>query len=102
MGCSFFKFRLTVTHVLTLLSPSTAHTHTLMLESNYTAHSSDKNSPSTGPESHMVLVLMTLKAVLSLSMGIGAETPESGRKGSFFGHINMHYFYCAFLPSLWY
>ena len=102
MGCYFFKFRLTITHMYSCFRVQALPIHTLMLESNYTAHSSDKNSPSTGPESHMVLVLMTLKAVLSLSMGIGAETPESGRKGSFFGHINMHYFYCVFLPSLWY
>ena len=38
------------------------------LESNYTAHSSDQNSFSTGPESHTALT--TLYAMLSLSTDV--------------------------------
>ena len=44
------------------------HIRTLTLESNYTAHSSDQNSPSTGPESHTALT--TPNTVLSLSTDV--------------------------------
>ena len=44
------------------------HIHSLTLESNYTAHSSDQNSSSTGPESHTALT--TPKTVLSLSIDV--------------------------------
>ena len=63
--CSFFKFRRTITHTYSRFRVQALHIHTLMLESNYTAYSSDQNSPSTGPESHTAL--MTLKTVLSLT-----------------------------------
>ena len=70
MGCSFFKFRLTITHVYSRfrIQALHIHIHTLTLESNYTAHLSEQNSPSTGPESHTALT--TLKTVLSLSTDV--------------------------------
>ena len=46
-----------------------AQSHTIV--SNYTAHSSDQNSPSTGPKSHTALT--TLSAVLSLSTDVLAK-----------------------------
>ena len=64
MGSSFFRFRLTVTHMYSRFRIQALHIHTLTLESNYTAHASDQNSPSTGHESHTALT--TLKTVLSL------------------------------------
>ena len=63
---SFFKFRLTLTHVLTLPNPSTTHTHSHARV--YTAHSSDQNSSSTGPESYTAFT--TLKTMLSLSTDV--------------------------------
>ena len=68
MGCSFFKFGLTVTHMYSCFRIQTLHIHTLTLESNYTAHSWDQNSPSTGSELHTALT--TLKTVLSLSIDV--------------------------------
>ena len=64
MGCDFFKFRLTITHMYSRFRVQALYIHTLTLESNYTAHSSDQNSSSTGFESHTALT--TLKTVLSL------------------------------------
>ena len=68
MGCSFFKFRLTITHMYSCFRVQALHMHTLTLESNYTAHPSDQNSPSTGSELHTALT--TLKTVLSLSIDV--------------------------------
>ena len=63
MGCSFFKFGLTVTHTYCFRIQA-LHIHTLTLEStDYTAHSSDQHSTSTGSELHTALT--TLKTVLT-------------------------------------
>ena len=72
MGCSFFKFRLTLTHMYSHFRVQALHIHTLALDSNHTVHSSDQNSPSTGPESHTAL--MTLKTALSLSTDLVLRT----------------------------
>ena len=68
--CVFFsfKYRLKLTHMYSCFRVQALHIHILTLESNYTAHLSDQNSPSTGPESHTALT--TLKTVLSLSTDV--------------------------------
>ena len=66
---SFFKFRPAITHMYSRFRITHAQSHIIV--SNYTAHSSDQNSPSTGPESHMALT--TLKTVLSLSTAVLAK-----------------------------
>ena len=65
MGCYFLKVRVTLTHVYSRFRAHALYMRTLTLESNYSAHSSVQNSPSTGPESHTAL--STPKTVLSLS-----------------------------------
>ena len=64
----FFKSRLTATYIYSHFRVQALHIHTLTLESNYTAHLSDQNSHSTGPESHTALT--TPKTVLSLGTDV--------------------------------
>ena len=66
MDCSFFKFRLTITHMYSRFPVQALHIHTLMLESNYIAHSSDQNSPSTGPEAHTAWTTLNKHQLFSL------------------------------------
>ena len=68
MGCYFLKVKLTLTHVYTRFRVQALYIRTLTLGSNDSAHSSDQNSPSTGPESHTTLT--ALKTVLSLSTDV--------------------------------
>ena len=68
MGSSFFTFRLTITHMYPRFRVQALHIHTLTVESNCTAHSSDQNSPAIVPESHTAL--KTLKTVLFLSTDV--------------------------------
>ena len=63
MGCSLFIFRLTITHMYSCFRVQALHIHTLMLESNYTAHSLDQNSPSTVLSLSTDVVLMKWSAI---------------------------------------
>ena len=68
MVCYFPKLRLTITQTYSRFRIQALHVHTLMLESNYTAHSSDQNSSGTGPESH------TARSSDQNSSGTGPES----------------------------
>ena len=66
MGCSFFKFRLTIRHTYSHFRIQALHIHTLALESNCTAvHSSDQNSSSAGPESYKAVLTVSTDVVLA-------------------------------------
>ena len=64
MGCSLFKFRLTIKYMYSGFRVQAPHIHTLdlTLESKCKVHSLNQNSASAGPESHTALT--TLKTVL--------------------------------------